>query len=161
MALRITFHGGAESVTGSNFLIEGGQGKILVDCGLEQGKDASIREMAEPFAFDVPGIDALVITHAHLDHIGRAPKLIKEGFKGKVYATHPTLDLMDIMLRDSVSLLGQEAAQHGIPPLYTEHDVDALMSRATPIALHKETEVAPGLSVYFRQRIHRASIAVF
>jgi len=154
MAIRVTFHGGAESVTGSNFLVKGEKGTIIVDCGLEQGRDASIREMAEPFAFDVPSVDALVITHAHLDHIGRTPKLIREGFKGKVYATHPTLDLMDIMLRDSVSLLAQEATEHGIAPLYDEHDVDALMSRATPIPLHKETEVAPGMSVYFRQTGH-------
>ncbi|HYE23518.1 MAG TPA: MBL fold metallo-hydrolase [Candidatus Paceibacterota bacterium] len=154
MALRITFHGGAESVTGSNFLIEGEKGKILIDCGLEQGRDASIREMAEPFPFDASTIDALVITHAHLDHIGRAPKLMREGFKGKVYATHPTLDLMDIMLRDSVSLLREDAAQHGIPPLYDEHDVDQIMARATPIALHEETPVAPGLSIYFRQTGH-------
>ena len=154
MALRITFHGGAETVTGSNFLIEGEKGKIVIDCGLEQGREASIAEMAEPFAFDVPSIDALVITHAHLDHIGRAPKLIREGFKGKVYATHPTLDLMDIMLRDSVSLLRQDAERHNIAPLYDERDVDALMSRATPVPLHKETEVAPGLSILFRQTGH-------
>ena len=154
MALRITFHGGAESVTGSNFLIEGTEGKLLVDCGLEQGREASIREMAEPFAFDVSSIHALVITHAHLDHIGRAPKLMREGFAGKVYATHATLDLMDIMLRDSVSLLGQEAAEAGIPPLYTEQDVDALMARAVPVPLHTETTVAPGLSIYFRQTGH-------
>jgi len=154
MALRITFHGGAESVTGSNFLIEGEKGRVLIDCGIEQGKDASIREMAEPFAFDVSAIDALVITHAHLDHIGRAPKLIREGFTGKVYATHPTLDLMDVMLRDSVSLLAQDAAQEGIAPLYGEEDVDALMRSAVPLALHAETEVAPGLSVYARQTGH-------
>ena len=135
MALRVTFHGGAESVTGSNFLVSGEKGTILIDCGLEQGPEASIREMAEPFAFDVSRVDALVITHAHLDHIGRAPKLMREGFTGKVYATHPTLDLMDIMLRDSVRLLQEEAAQAGITPLYTEHDVDSLMARATPIPL--------------------------
>lgn len=154
MALRITFVGGAESVTGSNFLIEGTKSRLLVDCGLIQGKDASIVEMAKPFAFDVPSLDALVITHAHLDHIGRAPKLIREGFKGKVYATHPTLDLMDIMLRDSVTLMAEDAARHNIPPLYTEKDVDALMSRAQVLALHEEKEVAPGLSIYLRQTGH-------
>lgn len=154
MALRITFHGGAESVTGSNFLIEGENGKLLVDCGLEQGRDASIAQMSQPFPYDVPSIDALVITHAHLDHIGRAPKLMREGFKGKVYATHPTLDLMDIMLRDSVSLLAQEAKEKGVEPLYSEADLDALMARAEVLPLHKETTVAPGLSVYLRQTGH-------
>lgn len=154
MALRITFHGGAESVTGSNFLIEGEKGKILIDCGLEQGPHSSIRKMAEPFAYDVSSIDALVITHAHLDHIGLAPKLIREGFKGKVYATHATLDLMDIMLRDSVGLLTQEAAEKGLPPLYGEKEVDTLMASAVPTALHEEVHVAHDLSVYFRQTGH-------
>lgn len=154
MALRITFHGGAESVTGSNFLVEGEKGRVLIDCGLEQGPTASIREMAEPFPYDASTIDALILTHAHLDHIGLAPKLVREGFKGKVYATHATLDLMDVMLRDSVGLLTQEAAEHGIGPLYTEHELDLLMAKASPIDLHKETEVAPGLSIYFRQTGH-------
>lgn len=154
MALRITFHGGAESVTGSNFLIEGEKSKILVDCGLVQGKDANMAEMGEPFPYDVPGIDALIITHAHLDHIGRAPKLMREGFKGKVYATRPTLDLMDLMLRDSVRLMAEEAARMNVPALYDEHDIDLLMARAEVLPLHSEKEVAPGLSVYLRATGH-------
>lgn len=154
MALRLTFAGGAESVTGSNFLVEGEKGRVLVDCGLEQGTDRCTSCMYEPFPYDVASIDALVITHAHLDHIGRAPKLIREGFKGKVYATHPTLDLMDIMLRDSVSLLAQEAAREGRQPLYSEQDIDALMARAEAVPLHTETTVAPGMSILLRQTGH-------
>ena len=92
MALRVTFHGGAESVTGSNFHVVGEKGSILVDCGLEQGRDASIREMAEPFAFDVPGIDALVITHAHLDHCGYLPRLVSQGYSGRVFCTPGTAE---------------------------------------------------------------------
>jgi metallo-beta-lactamase family protein len=99
MALHITFHGGAESVTGSNFLVEGNKGKLLVDCGIEQGRDFCVKCMYDPFAYDVPSVDALIITHAHLDHVGRAPKLMREGFKGKVYMTGPTRDLMELILR--------------------------------------------------------------
>jgi predicted metal-dependent RNase len=84
MALKLTFYGGAETVTGSNFLVEGEKGKLLVDCGIEQGRDFCQSEMYAPFPYDVPSLDALVVTHAHLDHVGRIPKLMKEGFKGKI-----------------------------------------------------------------------------
>lgn len=154
MSLLLTCYGGAETVTGSNFLIEGSKGKILVDCGLEQGIDFSEKAMHEPFAYDVPSIDALVITHAHLDHIGRAPKLVKEGFKGKVFMTPPTKDLTELMLRDSVDILAQSARQHGFPLLYTDEDINTFMSLVETIDYHEEKEVAPGLSVYLRNTGH-------
>ncbi|MGE5541038.1 MAG: MBL fold metallo-hydrolase [Bacillota bacterium] len=152
--MKLTFVGGAGTVTGSNFLVEGEHGKILVDCGLEQGRDFAEEEMYAPFPYDVPSIDALVITHAHLDHIGRAPKLMREGFKGKVYASPPTKDLMDVMLYDSVNVLSQEAARRGLKPMYDEDDIRALMSRVIAVEYHTETEVAPGLSVYLRHTGH-------
>lgn len=154
MALKITFYGAAETVTGSNFLVEGSKGKLLVDCGIEQGRDFVEKEMYAPFAYDVPSLDALVITHAHLDHIGRAPKLIREGFKGKVYATGPTKDLMDIMLRDSARILGEKAKEHGIQPMYDDRDIDALMGRIEVVEYHQEWEAAPGLSCYMRNTGH-------
>jgi len=154
MALTITFFGGADTVTGSNFLIEGAHGRMLVDCGIEQGRDFVEKEMYAPFPYEVPSLDALVITHAHLDHIGRAPKLIREGFKGKVYTTPPTRDLMEIMLRDSARILGENARMHGIAPMYDERDIDALMSRTETISYHQEWEAAPGLSCYMRPTGH-------
>lgn len=152
--LKLTFVGGAGTVTGSNFLLESDKGRILVDCGLEQGRDFSEKEMYAPFPYDVPSIDAVVITHAHLDHIGRAPKLMREGFKGKVYCTPPTKDLMDVMLYDSVMILSQEAQKHGLPPMYDEDDIKALMACVVPLDYHVEKEVAPGLSVYLRNTGH-------
>jgi metallo-beta-lactamase family protein len=154
MSLRLTCYGGAETVTGSNFLVEGAQGKLLIDCGIEQGRDFVEKEMYAPFAFDVPSIDALVITHAHLDHIGRAPKLIKEGFKGRVFMTPPTKDLTELMLRDTVDILAETARSHNLPLLYTDEDVTKLMSLVETIQLHEEKEVAPGLSVYLRPTGH-------
>lgn len=154
MALRVTFAGGAESVTGSNFLIEGARGKVLVDCGIEQGKDFCQECMYAPFTYDVPSIDALIITHAHLDHVGRAPKLMKEGFTGKVYATAPTVELMELIMRDSAMILAMDARKHNLPLLYDERDVDALMARVEVIPYHHEWEAAPGLSCYLRNTGH-------
>jgi metallo-beta-lactamase family protein len=154
MALRITFAGGAETVTGSNFLIEGARGRVLVDCGIEQGRDFCQKCMYEPFKYDVPSLDALIITHAHLDHVGRAPKLIREGFKGKVYCTAPTKELMELIMRDSAAILAQDARSHGLPLLYDDKDVDALMSLVEVVDYHHEWEAAPGLSCYLRHTGH-------
>src|SRR3989344_4594904 len=154
MALTLTFHGGAETVTGSNFLVEGEKGKILVDCGIEQGQDYCQECMYDPFPYDVFSIDALIITHSHLDHIGRAPKLIREGFKGSVYCTPPTRDLMVLILLDSARILFQEARRRQSEPLYNENDVEALMSRVKTVEYGEEWEAAPGLSCVLRQTGH-------
>jgi metallo-beta-lactamase family protein len=155
MAIRLTFFGGAETVTGSNFLAESEEGgKLLIDCGIEQGSDFSAAEMYAPFPYDVPSINAVAITHAHLDHIGRLPKLVKEGFRGKVYLTPPTRDLTELMLRDSVAILAQEAQKHGLSALYDDHDIDALLPLMVPLKYHEECEVAPGLSIYLRNTGH-------
>ncbi|MEA2701672.1 MAG: metallo-beta-lactamase family protein [Candidatus Parcubacteria bacterium] len=154
MALTLTFHGGAESVTGSNFLVEGDRGRLLVDCGVEQGKDFCQECMYDRFPYDASAIDALIITHSHLDHIGRAPKLVREGFKGTVYATAPTRDLMVLILLDSARILSQEARRRKQPPLYDENDVEALMSRVKVIEYGEEWEAAPGLSCVLRQTGH-------
>lgn len=154
MALKVTLHGGAETVTGSNFLVEGARGKILIDCGIEQGKDYSEASAYAPFPFDVPSIDALVITHAHLDHVGRAPKLLREGFRGSVYMTPPTRDLMELILRDSADILKRNALRDGLEPLYEDRDVDALLERVRTIPYRTETDVAPGLSVFLRDTGH-------
>ena len=152
--MKLTFAGGADTVTGSNFLVENSKGRILIDCGLLQGRDFAEELMYAPFPYDVPSLDALVITHAHLDHIGRCPKLMREGFKGKVYATPATLDLMDVMLYDSVNILTQEATKHGLKPMYDEDDIKAFMRLIVPLPYHTEKEVAPGLSVYLRNTGH-------
>jgi len=152
--LRLTTVGGADTVTGSNFLVQTEKANVLVDCGLLQGRDVAEEKMYAPFPFDVPSIDALLITHSHLDHIGRCPKLMREGFKGRVYATPPTIDLMGVMLRDSVGILAQEAEKLGVPPMYDEDDIEAFMHRVELLDYHTEKEVAPGLSACLRHTGH-------
>jgi metallo-beta-lactamase family protein len=154
MAFRLTFAGGAGTVTGSNFLVECEGARLLVDCGIEQGGDFCQECMYAPFPYDVPSLDALVITHAHLDHIGRAPKLMQEGFTGRVYCTEATRDLMAIMLEDSATILANEARARGIPPLYRPSDVEALMARVETVAYHEERRIAPGVSIYLRPTGH-------
>jgi metallo-beta-lactamase family protein len=154
MSLKLSFYGGAGKVTGSNFLITGAKGKILVDCGVEQGADVSVAEMYGPFPYDVKSIDALVVTHAHLDHVGRIPKLVKDGFKGKIYMTPPTRDLAELILRDSVDILASDASRQGRPALYEGKDVDAAFALVETLDYHVEKEVVPGLSVYLRNTGH-------
>lgn len=154
MALRLTTYGGAETVTGSMFLVESEGAKVLVDCGIEQGKEYSERAAYEPFPFDASALDALVITHAHLDHVGRAPKLIKAGFRGKAYMTPPTRDLAEAILRDSVEILARNADAHGLPPLYEHGDVEGFLSRIETVDYRAEQEIAPGLSLMLRDTGH-------
>lgn len=154
MALRLSFDGGAGKVTGSNFLIEGDRGKVLIDCGIEQGADFSRAHVYGPFPYDVKTINALVVTHAHLDHVGRIPKLVKDGFRGKIYMTPPTCDLAELILYDSVGILSEEANTHGRAPLYEKEDVDRAFSLVEALDYHVEKEVAPGLSVYLRNTGH-------
>jgi metallo-beta-lactamase family protein len=120
---RITFAGGAQMPTGSNFLVEFGGKKILIDCGLVQGEKYSLPINSEPFVYDPASIDVLFITHAHLDHVGRIPKLVRDGFRGQIVSTEPTREMAELIMLDSLGILGKEAAQDGTPALYEEKDV--------------------------------------
>ena len=130
--MNITFLGATKTVTGSNFLVEGAGKKFLVDCGMYQGKTTEELENEAPFVFDVKDIDFMLLTHAHIDHSGRIPKLYNEGFRGPIYATKATCDLCAIMLPDSGHIQEQEnewknkkrkrKGENEIPPLYTAED---------------------------------------
>ncbi len=152
--LQLMMCGGAGKVTGSNFLVRGDTGQILVDCGIEQGIDFAEDEVYGPFPYDPATIDALVVTHAHLDHVGRIPKLVRDGFKGRIYMTPPTRDLTALILLDSAGILRTEAEKKGREPLYVEEDVETTMSLVETLDYHTEHTVAPGLSVYLRPTGH-------
>src|SRR3989338_5729914 len=105
---KITFCVGTGSVTGANFLLEVDGKKILVDCGLTQGLKIADDINWDPFVYDSKEIDILFITHAHVDHLGRVPKLIHEGFRGKIYSTEPTRALAGPMLDDTAGIFGKK-----------------------------------------------------
>jgi metallo-beta-lactamase family protein len=152
--MKLSFYGGAGKVTGSNFLIEGTRGKVLVDCGIEQGADFVEEHIYGPFHYDVKSIDALVLTHAHLDHVGRLPKLVRDGFNGKIYMTPPTKDLAELIMLDSVGILGEEARRRDVAPLYEVQDVEKTFTLIETLDYHIEKEIAPGLSCYLRNTGH-------
>ena len=104
---KITFCGGTGSVTGANFLLEIDGKKILVDCGLTQGDKMTDEINWEPFPYDPKEIDILFVTHAHVDHLGRIPKLLYDGFRGEIYSTLPTKALASPMLEDTVGILSK------------------------------------------------------
>lgn len=159
----ITFLGGAGTVTGSRFLVESGGSRVLVDCGLYQGlKDLRLRNW-EPFAVDPATIDAILLTHAHLDHCGYLPVLVRDGFRGRIVATRSTLALADIVLPDSGHLQEEEAAyanRKGFSkhkpalPLYTESDARRTLRRSEEAEFASPLEVAPGITATFRRAGH-------
>jgi metallo-beta-lactamase family protein len=124
--LKITFCGGAQEVTGANYLLDDGKNRILVDCGLFQSPRFSAARNREEFLYDPASVDALFVTHAHIDHVGRIPKLVRLGFRGAIYSTMPTKDFARLMLEDSLGVLEKEAARMGDKEIiYTPADIEA------------------------------------
>ncbi|PIT89078.1 MAG: MBL fold hydrolase [Candidatus Levybacteria bacterium CG10_big_fil_rev_8_21_14_0_10_36_7] len=147
--LKLTFHGGASGVTGANYLLEDGKTRILIDCGLFQGAKFAEDDNRKPFAYDVSTIDALFATHAHIDHIGRVPKLVKDGFRGKIYSTPPTRDFAQLMLLDSMGVMKKESRD----PLYTKVDVEKAMGMWEKLDYQKEIKVG-GFNLKLREAGH-------
>lgn len=144
---KLTFAGGTGGPTGSNFLFEAEGKKILVDCGLVQGGKMSEDQNREPFEYDPSTVDLLFITHAHLDHVGRIPFLVKSGFKGKIYSTPPTKDLAELMMEDGFHLMEKEAKHEGKEPLYGVEDIKEAISLWDTLPYHQEMVIADTLSV--------------
>ena len=141
--MKLTFLGAVKSVTGSNYLLESGDTKILVDCGLHQGSRYCEEHNYEKFAFDPKEIKAVFISHAHIDHTGRLPQLVRSGFQGKIYSTHPTKDMAEALLVDSEHLLREEAEKHGKPPLYTIADVTKTVGFWQKLSYHEKLTIGP------------------
>ncbi len=160
----ISFYGGVGTVTGSKYLLEHNGKKILVDCGLFQGlRELRDRNWQEP-PFDPLEIDAVIITHAHIDHTGYLPRLVKLGFAGKVFTSRATCDLLKILLPDSGRLQEEEAdyrnrkglTRHEVAlPLYDEKDANAALKLLVPIPNDGEPiEIADGIKASFNVAGH-------
>lgn len=156
--MHISFHGAAGEVTGSCYLVDTGEIRFLVDCGMFQGgHDADLKNQKFP-PFDPRSIEFVLITHAHIDHSGMLPRLAAMGFNGLIYATQPTVELLDVMLRDSAHIQAKESEwaeqhphrNHHQPPepLYSALDVDLAMGQVAPVAYN--TEIHPGAGVTCR-----------
>ena len=161
--MRVHFHGAAGEVTGSLHEVEAAGHRLLLDCGMIQGSPEVERRNAEAFPFEPASIDALVISHAHIDHIGRVPLLVKRGFRGPIYAQQATADLMPVMLMDAASISEGEAERANRHrrgdepehlPLYTREDVQAAMAQVRPLAYDTRSAVLPGVELCFREAGH-------
>lgn len=132
--VRLSFYGAAGEVTGSNFLVEGKEHKYVVDCGLFQGADTITEDNRRPFAYEPATVSAVLVTHAHLDHIGRLPKLVREGLRGSIYGTEATLELTELVLKDALDLMERRHQHQSEPMLYESADLRRAMTlfRATP-----------------------------
>ncbi len=157
---KITFCSGAETVTGADFLLEGPLDvsgrpllRILVDCGLVQGDKLASEANWVPFSFDPATIDYLFITHSHIDHIGRIPKLVNDGFKGKIIATPPTCALTRPMLEDTGGILSHDIDQ-GLDKIYTKENIDKSLSNWTTLQYEEEHQLIPGVSVSLHDAGH-------
>jgi metallo-beta-lactamase family protein len=135
--MKLYFYGGVQAVTGSNFLLES-QSKILIDCGLVQRERTCSLENFSPFPYQAKDIKAVFITHAHLDHIGRLPKLLKEGFQGYIYSTLPTKELAKEILLDSIKIIEENCREMNKENLYQKEDVEKLMVRWQTIDYHQK-----------------------
>ncbi|OGZ07149.1 MAG: hypothetical protein A3D65_03665 [Candidatus Lloydbacteria bacterium RIFCSPHIGHO2_02_FULL_50_13] len=156
----VGFFGGVDAVTGSNFLFGAGGKRILIDCGLFQGERFADERNREDFAFDPKSIDVLLVTHAHIDHIGRIPKLVRDGFRGVIYSTPPTHDLAEIMLLDTVRILQKEATAMGLSPLYEEREVRDTLHLWKSADYHTSFSLAPDLTCEFRDAGHMLGSAM-
>ena len=162
--MKITFLGATKTVTGSNFLVEAAGKKFLVDCGMWQGSSELDTQNAEAFEFNVNEIDFMLLTHAHIDHSGRIPKLYKEGFRNKIYAHKATCDLCTLMLPDSGHIQEMESqwknkkrlrkGEKEIPPIYTAEEALKCLEIFEPVQYDQIIEITPEINVRFNDAGH-------
>ena len=169
----IQFWGAAQTVTGSMHLVEADGHRLLLDCGMAQGRREEAKKLNSEFPFNPEKIDAVVLSHAHLDHSGKLPMLVKKGFSGSIFSTSATRDLCSAMLVDSASLQEMDAKyvnrqneKQGLPfikPLYTLHDVARTMRLFQTVEFQRRLEILPGIKMTFKNAGHilgSASVAL-
>jgi metallo-beta-lactamase family protein len=168
--MQITFHGAAQTVTGSQHLITAGGKRLLLDCGLYQGKRDESRRRNQDFLFDPAHLEAVVLSHAHIDHSGNLPNLVKQGFRGRIICTAATADLCGAMLPDSghiqeedVEYVNRQRRKHGeapVSPIYTRADAEAALQYFEGIAYEQPYEIWPGVTVTLHDAGHVLGSAI-
>ncbi len=149
----IKFCGGVGSVTGANFLVTIDKAHFLIDCGLVQGGDLADKENHKDFSYDTKSVDYLFVTHSHMDHIGRIPKLVASGFRGVIYSTPETFEMANIMFEDALKVMEDKSKKENIKPLYSQNDVNKALSLWQTINYHQNKDF--GLfSVYTKDAGH-------
>ncbi len=156
----ITFESGVGTATGANFLLETEAGKNLIDCGLVQGSKFAEDINTSDFPYDATSIKNLFITHAHADHIGRIPKLVRAGFRGVIYSTPETKRLAAVMLPDILTQMRREATEQKVTPMYDNNDIDKAMELWQEIPYHQTTSIAD-FSVTLRDAGHILGSTMF
>ncbi|MBM4427210.1 MAG: MBL fold metallo-hydrolase [Chloroflexi bacterium] len=162
--MRINFHGAAHTVTGSQHLLEINGKKLLLDCGLYQGRRADTYERNLNFQFNPRKVDAVILSHAHIDHAGNLPNLVKQGYEGHIFATHATKDLASLMISDSghiqeadAQFVNKKRAGRGEPPiepLYTKEDAEAVAAMFAGRHYEETFEPFPGVIARFHEAGH-------
>lgn len=167
---KLSFYGAVDGVTGSAYLLQTLSATILLECGLVQGSRTAEKVNRAPFPFDINKLDALVLSHAHLDHSGRIPRLVANGYQGPIYMTSPTHELLDIMLKDAAFLSMRDAEWENrrrrrsgaekIEPLYTLEDVEAALPLCVGIAYEQRQQIAKDVSICYRDAGHILGSAI-
>jgi metallo-beta-lactamase family protein len=168
--MRISFHGAAQTITGSQHLITVNGQNILLDCGLYQGKREEARRRNRDFPYEAAGIDAVVLSHAHIDHSGNIPNLVKQGFRGKIVCTTATADLCDAMLLDSghiqeedVEYVNRKRQKWGEPPvepIYTQKDAAEALKYFEGIGYERSYNLRPGITLTLYDAGHMLGSAI-
>jgi metallo-beta-lactamase family protein len=155
--IKASFHGACREVTGSCTLVETSNSKFLVDCGMFQGPTDSKTKNTEKFSFNPQTIDFVLLTHAHVDHCGRLPKLFKEGFQGKIYSTSATKDLTEIILLDSIKIHREEEKN----PLYEEKDIEKIVKNFKAFSYYQKIEINESISLRMQDAGHILGSSIF
>ncbi len=154
MQSTLGFYGGVGSVTGANFMLDTGEVSLLIDCGLVQGDKFSMVKNSQPFVYKPATVDYLLVTHAHADHIGRIPKLVRDGFAGVIYSTVATKELSAVMLRDALTVMQHEARRDGVEPIYDEEHITAALAIWKTVDYEEKTTIKGGITFWYTDAGH-------
>jgi len=153
-SMKITFCGAAHEVTGSCHLIETKTKKILLDCGMFQGSNYNEGKNHDKFPFNPKEIDAVIVSHGHLDHTGRIPKLVKEGFRGNIYGTHATIEIAKLIWDDAANIMKYNNKKYQAPILYDETDIAVAEKQRVGLAYHERVDLGDGVSFVLKDAGH-------